>query len=107
MKTKIRNFIPLLEMLQALSAKERNAYIKSSDNQLVKFLSDLLYNINRGGISIDSDTINKLKVYKKDIKTISRKKTALKNRKKILQKKGFYQAVIGQLIPILIEIVKQ
>ena len=97
MKTKIRNFIPLLEMLQALSAKERNAYIKSSDNQLVKFLSDLLYNINRGGISIDSDTINKLKVYKKDIKTISRKKTALKNRKKYYKKKVFTKLLLVSL----------
>ena len=104
MKKIIRKFIPVIELTNSLTEKERQNYLKTANINLIKFLSDLFFNINSGTFKLERDILLKLKKYKKEIKLLSKRKTSLTARRKILSKKGFFDATILPLIPELIKI---
>ena len=106
MKKLIRKYIPILELINSLSEKEKKNFFKTSNIEIIRFLSDLLYNINSSNIFLEKETLLKLKKFKKDIKTISKKKTTLAQRRKILSKKGFFHGAISPLIKELIILVR-
>ena len=105
MKKIIRKFIPIIELANSLTEKERKNYIKTANIDFIKFLSELFYNINLGSFKLERDILLKLKKYNKEIKLLSKKRTSLAARRKILSKRGFFEATISLLIPELIKIV--
>ena len=66
MRQTIKKFIPLLEMLQHLDEKNRRQYLKSAKNDLIKFLSEIVYNLNIG--SLIPPSLDKLGLLKKIFK---------------------------------------
>ena len=105
MKKIIKKYIPVLEFINSLSEGEKKKFFKNSNLEIIKFLSDLLYNLNASNIQFDNEILLKLKKYRKDIQTIAKKKTSLKERRKIFSKKGFFEGVISPLIQDLIKLV--
>ena len=106
MRQKIKKFIPVLELIQNLEEQNRRVYLKSAKVDIIKFISELLYNVNIGTLPISPEVLNKLRPFKTLIKKICKKKISLKERKKILSKPSFYSNVISPLIPFLIELTK-
>ena len=45
MKDSVKKFFPVLEVLRNLSLKQKTQYLKSGNPKLIKFLSDICYNI--------------------------------------------------------------
>lgn len=107
MRKTIKVFIPILELLSNLDAKQRTLYLKSSKQNFVKFLSDLIYNLNSGVFEVSDEIIAKLKPYRKNIQKLSQKGLTLTERKKILSSPKFFTNVIAVLVPELIKLVRQ
>ena len=105
MKTQIRQFLPILEFIDKLPPKERRSYIRSIPIPLIKFISDLCFNILLGNLPLEDKILKQLKPFKRQIENIAAKKISLKNRKKILQKQSFFGGVISPLIPILLDLI--
>ena len=105
MKNKLRQFLPILEFIDALPPKERQLYISSAPTPLIKFISDLCFNVRIGNLPVENKILKKLKPFKKQIEKISAKKVSLKSRKNILQNKHFFSGVISPLIPILLNLI--
>ena len=104
MRQTIKKFIPLLEMLQHLDEKNRRQYLKSAKNDLIKFLSEIVYNLNIG--SLIPPSLDKFRPFKKNIQRLSNRSISLAQRKKILSSSNFFSNVISPLIPILIELIQ-
>ena len=105
MKNQIRQFLPILEFINKLPPKEKRSYICSAPIPLIKFISDLCFNVLLGNLPLENRLLKKLKPFKKHIENISVKKISLKSRRKILQKKRFFSGVITPLIPILLNLI--
>ena len=78
--------------------------MKSAKNDLIKFLSEIVYNLNIGSLSPPS--LDKFRPFKKNIQRLSNRSISLAQRKKILSSPNFFSNVISPLIPILIELIQ-
>ena len=93
----------LLEFISGLNEKERDKYVRQSPNRFIKFLVDLCFNTLLGNIELDSKILLKLQPQRKLIEAVCGKNISLKDRRKILQKKGFFSKVILPIIPSLVK----
>jgi len=100
----------LLKMLHKASPKLRKALLADLPPEIVQLLSECALNILKGTITLSKYHKDKLKKYRKSLHTLSKKKTSLAKKKKIIQKGGFLPAILGGVLPALIpaitEIVK-
>ena len=60
-----------------------------------------IYNVDKGVLPIDGDTLEKLRPHKKTIHSLIAPKKSLKKRKQELVKQNHFQQLIGPLIPTL------
>ena len=104
MKNKLKQFLPILEFIDRLSPQERKLYIRSAPTPLIKFVSDLCFNVLLGNIPVENKLLKKLNPFRKQIEQIAAKNISLKKRKKIFEKKRFFTGVICPLIPILLNL---
>lgn len=99
MKSNLKSFLPLCELILSLSQEERISYLKNISQPFIKFLTYLVYNLLLGSFEISPDEISKLKKYQKNLETLVNKKTSMKIRKKIWGKKNFFVTVIEIILP--------
>lgn len=105
MRKTIKKFIPLLELLCNLEAKQRKTYLKTAKPDLLKFLSDIVHNFHSGVLKVSDEIVEKLRPYRNSIKKLTQKKLSLTGRKKILLSPQFFPKVIAILTPELIKLV--
>ena len=105
MRKKIRHFIPTLELLSSLTPKESAAYLKNGKPDIIKFITDILYNVNCGTLKVDSSILFALKPHKKIIQRLCQKKLSLNERRKIISKLNFFSTIVAPIVPILVALV--
>ena len=93
-----------MEMLNTLSPKECSIYLSKASSNLIKFLSELSYNVVLGNLDLSYSLLLSLKPYRKFIEELAQKKISLKRRRQILSKLNLYKNVFGQLIDSLIDL---
>ena len=93
-----------METLNNLSPKERNKYLKKAPIVLVKFLSDLCYNVVLDNLNLPRDLLLSLKPYRKTIESLAKKKVSMKTRRQLIAKKGTYKNIFATLIDPLISL---
>lgn len=84
MSQRIKNHLPLLELLSNCSKTQVKSIIQSASVDQVKALVELFYNIQYGTIPIPEENLTFLKNKKGVIRRITSKGTGLKNRKALL-----------------------
>lgn len=99
MKSRFENNKEYLLLLSKCKKKFRNHLILHSDKDQIYSICECLLNIAKGNISIDKNSFEKLKPFKKTFKKVLDKKINLKDKKKLLIQKGGFLSV---LIPALI-----
>ena len=75
----IKELLPLLEYMHSLSRKRQRKFVEKANLKVIKAISNLAYNINRGNIVVTDSQLNKLKKFKKEILLLSLKKLSQKN----------------------------
>ena len=70
MSEKIKKVIPILEFITSLDKKERTKFLKKCKNPIIKAITDVVYNVLVGNLSISSAATEKLRVYKNQIKSL-------------------------------------
>ena len=99
MKTEaLRKCFQLIEFLNELTGKERAKYLRHATSTVIKFLTDICYNILLGNIKLSPKILTKLKTERRLIEAICEKNISLKKRRKILLKKDFFLNVIRPVI---------
>lgn len=72
--------------------------IDNADDKLIKFFCECALNIDEGNVPLTSKQHKELKKYRPHIKTLRKKHTSKKIKKKIIQEGGFLPALA---LPIL------
>ena len=76
------------------------------NDNVLKLIIDVLYNINIGTIPLDASLVQRLRKYKKQIKSITVSKKSLARRRQELQAKDlFFTKIIPLLLPVLIRMI--
>ena len=102
MTTKIKNILPFLEFLYGLKNVERIDFFKTAKKNTLKSIIDLIFNVYLGNISIPSEIVAQLRPLKKQIELLCKQKISLKERKKIIMSKYFFQKFFSIVLPYLV-----
>lgn len=76
--------------------------IKPAKKSLIDFFSECAFNILRGSVPITSVQRKKLKRYVRGLRKLARKKTSVKERKKILQTGGIVPLILKHILPMVV-----
>ena len=103
-----RKALCLCLLAKADSALARTIFEKGNGD-LVQSLCECAHNILNGNIPLKKSQKGRLRRYKKDLRALVKRKTALHERKRILQKGGFVGALLAPfakslLAPLLISL---
>lgn len=76
------------------------AILKTGSPDLIRTVCEIIYNILRGNVNIDSKTKRTLRKYKKELRCLICPKRALSSKRKLLIQKGngFISAAIGSVL---------
>ena len=103
MTNAVKSFIPVLELLKNLSLREKTHYLKTANPKLVKFLSDICYNILLNTLKPSEELLRTLKPNRSVIEKLGKRGLSLKERRKILARKNLFDKIFVPLIPCLID----
>lgn len=87
----------LLLILNKAKPRLRKAIISNSDDDLIQTISEIAYNTIKGNCSVDKQTCEKLRKFKKPLRFLSCPKQPLRNKRKLLIQKGY-----GAFLPLLL-----
>ena len=103
MASHVRKVIPLLEYIQSLNRSARTKYLKGVGSAVIKAICNTIFNVNNGNISIPIETVNLLRPYKRQIKSICvLKRKSIEKRRKELIKADLFFKVMTHVIPQLL-----
>ena len=75
--------------------------LKSAPPDLVRALCECSLNVLKGNIKLNATQKKRLRRYKNILRTLAAKKSAVKTRKRMLQKGGFLGALLGPVLGVL------
>ena len=107
MNPKIKKFAPHLKTLSVAKPAMCKAMIKTADPDMINCLSECAHNILKGNVPLRIGQKQRLARHKKDLRLLSKRSTAIKRKKKILQKGGFLGGLLAPLVTSVLPAVAQ
>lgn len=100
----LRAHFPILEYIKSLPSQNAKNLIKFGSRGLLLALSELALNLvkNQAVLKLNSQQIKRLKRYQSEILELSKKKTPLNQRKKILLRGGLLSGLLSVILPTLL-----
>lgn len=93
--------MPVLKRINRLGDRAKCSFIKKCDRDLIDCISECAKNVLIGNVPLKRSQLSRLRRQKRDIRELSRKKTPLKNKRRILQKGGFLGALLTPVLSLL------
>lgn len=88
----------ILKVLASAKPSLAKAIIEKSDNDLIYCLAEIALNVLKGNVPLRPQHKTNLCKHKAGLRSLAKKSTSLKNKKRILQRGGFIGAILGPLI---------
>lgn len=88
--------LPLLELLTKVNVKSRKKILNNCDSNLIKAITECVFNVLRKNVQLTQKRIDKLKKYKGTLRKLANSKKNIKEKKKIIVQKG------GNFLPLLL-----
>lgn len=103
MSALLKKYANLIKMLHKAPANKKKAILKQycKDAQFIKCMCECSRNIIKGNVPLSAAQKTALSKRKKDLRKLARKKTSLKDKKRIVQKGGFLGSLIAPIASIL------
>ena len=102
MSSRVRRQAPILQVLAKAHPHVCQAILKGADKDLLQCLSECAYNILQGNVHLTPSQKASLTKYKQKIRQVANKRTALKQKQKIVQTGGFLPAILAPLLTSVI-----
>lgn len=99
MTERFRKNIDFLKLLCRKNPGLRSKILRGCDNDLIRCLSDCCQNIIKGNVPLNPSQTKALRRHRDTIRTVAKKRVALKDKRQLLLQKG--GALPALLIPIL------
>ena len=81
--------------------KAKRQHVKKCDKKFVDCVSECAKNVLRGNVPLTTNQRTKLGRNKKNLRSLTIKKTSLKKKRQILQKGGFLAALLTLVLALL------
>ena len=95
----LKRYGEIILLLRRLKPQLRARFISTLSKPHIDTISELFSNFLRGNLTRDRRIVNKLKKYRKELKSVSCKRTGVKSKKRILSKaRG--GAILSVLLPL-------
>ena len=101
MSTQMRRQLPFMRKLMRMSDRKRRALISICPKELMDCFCECAVNILKGNVPLTPRQMSKLRREKHNLRELAKKKTPVKEKKKILQKGGFLSALLAPTLSLL------
>jgi hypothetical protein len=98
----LKQQLALLQFLIAIDDKQRKRIIQIMDNNQIRVISGIVFNMLHGNVSLSNDKITSLKRYKTMFRIISSKSTSNTEKKRLLIK---LSKIIVIILPAVVRLI--
>jgi len=98
MASRVKQLLSALKQVKKLSSKDKKKFLKTCNKDFIHGLSECCKNLLNGRVPLKPCHLKCLSRHKHTLRQLALKKTTLAQRKKLLQKGGFFGAVLSPLI---------
>jgi len=96
-----RKYLPVLKRIRKMGDKARKEYVRKCDRKFVDCVSECAKNIIKGNVPLSDRQMTRLRRKRQDLRALSKKKTSVRAKRKILQKGGFLTALLPPVLGVL------
>ena len=97
MSAHVRHQLDTLQFLSKANKKARTAVLSKADKNLIRALSEVIFNVLEGTVKLSELEIRKLRRYHATLYTVAKKSTSVVAKRKLLsQKGGFLTTLLPQ-----------
>ena len=96
-----KRYLPTLKKINRLAEKQKHQMIKNCDRQLVDCFSECAKNILKRHVPLNPSQFEKLRRNKTHLRTLAKKRTSLRVKRKILQRGGFLASLLPPILSVL------
>jgi len=101
MSERVRKYLPVLKRIRRLGEKARREYVRKCDREFIECVSECAKNIIKGNVPLTDRQKATLRRKRYDLRSLSKTKTPLKTKRKILQSGGFLGAILPPVLSVL------
>jgi len=101
MSSRVRKYLPVLKRINKLCDKAKRDYVRKCDKEFLDCISECSKNVLKGSVPLTVRQKTKLRRRRNDLRALSAKKTALRKKRRILQKGGFLGALLPPVLGVL------
>jgi len=94
-------YLPVLKRIRKLGDRAKKEYIRKCDREFVDCVSECAKNVIKGNVPLTDRQMTNLRRKRHDLRALSKKKTSLRHKRKILQKGGFLSALLPPVLAVL------
>ena len=96
-----RKYLSTLKRIWKIGDKARREYVRKCDRNFMDCISECAKNVIKGNVPLSSRQMTQLRRKRYDLRALSKKKTSLRAKRKILQKGGFLTALLPPILSVL------
>ena len=99
MSRRVKKYLPVLKRITKLGEKAKRDFIRKCDREFLDCISECVKNALKGNVTLTDRQKTKLRRNRNDLRALSTK-SALRKKRRILQKGGFLSAVLPPVLAI-------
>ena len=101
MSDRMKTYLPVLKRIRRMGEKAKRQYVRKCDTEFVNCVSECAKNLIKGNVPLNNRQMTNLRRKRNDLRTLSKKKTSLRTKRKIIQKGGFLTALLPPVLAVL------
>ena len=94
----MQHLLSALKQVKRLSSSEKRKFLKTCNKDFIHGLCECIRNLINGRVPLKPCQLKCLSRHKQTLRKLALKKTSISQRKKLLQKGGFFPLLLGPLI---------
>ena len=99
---RVTHHFGVLEYLKDLNKKEQKKFIQNASHDFLITISEICLNLLKGNIELPPSDLDRLRKYKSQIVTLSKRKSSTKQRRTVCQSGGFLSSLISVALPAIV-----
>jgi len=96
-----KRYLPTLKRIRKMGDRAKQEYVRKCDKEFLDCISECAKNLIKGNVPLTSRQMTNLRRKKHDLRSLSKRNTSLRTKRKILQKGGFLSALLPPILSVL------
>ena len=101
MSARVKKYLPVLKRIRRMGDRARREYVRKCDTEFINCVSECAKNVIKGNVPLSDRQMTNLRRKRYDLRALSKRKTSLQTKRKILQKGGFLSALLPPVLSVL------